>query len=165
MPGTWLHDSLRPGSFSNRRKLPPAAHVYDALGWPPSSHLPHSAAWWYRSWCTQQSLWLQPESYSWLTPTWRQQKCWRSPPCKWRSQTQRRSPRRSGRKTEETQWTRCRRRVPETWQSLWWPKKIKELRPWLNKAQQNAYFSLWLILSLVCLYFLIQVEKPVFESW
>lgn len=125
-----------------------------------AAHLPHSAAWWCRSWCTQQSLWLQPESYSWLTPTWRLQKCWRSPPCKWRSQTRRRSPRRSGRRTEETQWTRCRRRVPEPWQSLWGPKKIKQLRSSLNKAWQNAHLSLWLILSLVCLSFLVQVEKP-----
>lgn len=83
--------------------MPGAGHL--------ATHSPHSAAWWYRSWCTRQSLWSQPESYSWLTPTWRQQKCWRSPPCKWRSQTQQRSPRISGRKTEETQWTRCRRRV------------------------------------------------------
>lgn len=137
--------------------LPWAGHL--------AAHSPHSAAWWYRSWCTRRSLWSQPESYSWLAPTWRQQKCWRSPPCKWRSQTRQRSPRISGRKTGEAQWRHCRGRVPETWPSLWWPKKRKQLRPWLNRAQQNAYFSLCLILPLVCLYFLIQVEKPVSESW
>lgn len=96
--------TLRPGPFSTRRKLPPAAHNLIHVASYLAAHSPHSAAWWCRSWCIRQSLWLQPESYSWLTPTWRQQKCWRSQPGKWRSQTRRRSPRRSGRKMEETQW-------------------------------------------------------------
>lgn len=34
-----------------------------------AAHLPRSAAWWCKSWCTRQSLWLQPESYFWLVPT------------------------------------------------------------------------------------------------
>lgn len=56
--------------FSNRRK-PSQQHTS-----PPTlsarrlaAHLPRSAAWWCKSWCTRQSLWLQPESYSWLVPT------------------------------------------------------------------------------------------------
>lgn len=120
-----------------------------------AAHLPHSAAWWYRSWCTRPSPWLQPESYSWLTPTWRQQKCWRSPPDKWQSQTQRRSPHRSVRKTEEPQWALWRnvagRGVPATWEN---PLMTKENKAGVVLTQQTtAQFILFTAVNTFsCLY-------------